>query len=183
MEIDRIFFATTNEGKIREAQEILGVKVNGTSLEIEEIQSLDPLNVAVAKARAYFDALKEPLFVEDTSLSFEGLNGLPGPYISDMAKALGNEGLAELIKGKSRKAQAQVTLVFVDSKGKEHSFIGVTEGTIAVSPKGEGGFGWDPIFIPEGEKRTFGEMSLEEKNKYSMRAKALMAFKEWLSSH
>ena len=182
MEIDRIFFATTNEGKIREAQEILGIKVNGTPLEIEEIQSLDPLKVALAKAKAYFDALKKPVFIEDTSLSFEGLNGLPGPYISDMAKALGNRGLAELLKGKNRKAQAQVTVVFVDAKGREHTFIGVTEGTIAASPRGEGGFGWDPIFIPEGEERTFGEMSLEEKNKYSMRAKPLIAFREWLSS-
>jgi len=182
VKIGSLIFATSNPGKIKEAQEILGVKVNGTSLEIEEIQSLDPLKVALAKARAYFDALKEPLFVEDTSLSFEGLKGLPGPYISDMAKALGNSGLAELLKGRSRKAQAQVTLVFVDAKGKEHLFIGVTEGSIAASPRGEGGFGWDPIFIPEGEKRTFGEMSLEDKNKYSMRAKALMAFREWLSS-
>ena len=181
MKIGSLIFATSNPGKIKEAQEILGVKVNGTSLEIEEIQSLDPLKVALAKARAYFDALKEPLFVEDTSLSFEGLNGLPGPYISDMAKALGNEGLAKLIKGKSRKAQAQVTLVFVDSKGKEHSFIGVTEGSIAASPRGEGGFGWDPIFQPIGWSKTFGEMTLEEKNEISMRKIAFQKLKDYLS--
>lgn len=182
MEIDRLIFATSNEGKINEAQEILGVKVNGTSLEIEEIQSLDPVKVALAKAKAYFSAIKIPLFVEDTSLAFEGLNGLPGPYINDMAKALGNSGLTQLIKDKSRKATAQVTIVFVDAKGKEHPFTGVTDGTIAEVPKGEGGFGWDPIFIPDGEERTFGEMSLEEKNKFSMRKKAFDAFKKWLSS-
>ena len=183
MEIDRLTFATSSEGKIKEAQEILGIKIKGTSLEIEEIQSLDPIKVARAKALAYFEALKTPLFVEDTSLEFDALNGLPGPYINDMLKALGNQGLCSLLKEGNRKAKAQVTIFYIDSKEKEHVFVGTCEGRLAKTPKGEGGFGWDPIFIPEGETRTFGEMNLSEKNKYSMRKKAFDAFSSWLSSH
>ena len=182
MKIGSLIFATSNEDKINEAESILGIKVKGTSFEVEEIQSLDPAKVAFAKAKAYFKVLKTPLFVEDTSLAIEGLNGLPGTYVNDVTKVLDNAGLASLISGKSRKAMAQVTIVFVDSNLKEHLFVGKTYGTIAVSPKGDKGFGWDPIFIPKGQKQTFAEMDLNIKNKYSMRRKAFVAFRKWLSS-
>ncbi len=181
MQIKRVTFATTNKGKLEEARSILGMEVDGTPLEIDEIQSLDPVRVAVEKAKVYFKELQKPLFVEDTSLSFNGLNGLPGTYISDFSKMIGNEGLVKLIN-ENRKATAQVTVVYVDEAGKEHVFEGKIDGTISNEPKGENGFGWDQIFIPDGEERTFGEMSLEEKNKYSMRAIALRSFSNWLSS-
>jgi non-canonical purine NTP pyrophosphatase (RdgB/HAM1 family) len=183
VKIGRLIFATGNKDKIREAEVILGVKLKGTSIEIEEIQSLDPVKVARAKARAYFKTIEKPLFVEDSSLSFEALNGLPGTYINDMVKVLGNLGLTKLILGKNRKAIAQVTIGFVDSRGKDHVFKGITKGSIAKYPKGNLGFGWDPIFIPEGKKKTFGEMTLNEKLRFSMRTKAFIAFKNWLSSH
>lgn len=176
-----IVFATGNKDKVKEAESILGVKVVGTSLEIDEIQSLDPEKVALAKAKAYFSKLKKAVFVEDTSLSFSVLGGLPGPYISDFLKSIGNEGLVKLVS-KNRKATAQVTLVYINSKGNENIFVGKVNGFISKEPKGDKGFGWDAIFIPDGNTRTFAEMNLSEKNKYSMRAKALNLFAKWLSS-
>jgi len=180
--MEEIYFATTNEGKLREVQEILGIKVKGTSLEIDEIQSLDPKKVAVAKARAYFDKLKKPIFVEDVSLCFRALGGLPGTYINDFSKRLGNKGLADLLLAqKERGAIAITTIVYIDTKG-EHVFEGKVKGSIAKKPHGNKGFGWDSIFIPEGETKTFGEMKVSEKNKYSMRAIALKKFKKYLES-
>ncbi len=178
--MNKLFFATTNEGKLREAREILGANIEGTPLEIEEIQSLDAKKVAIQKAKDYFKVLQKPIFVEDLSLTFNALNGLPGAYISDFLKAVENEGLIELLNNKQdRTAAAQTYVVFIDKDGQEYVFEGKVEGIIAEKPRGEG-FGWDPIFIPLGQDKTFGEMSIEEKNKHSMRAIALKKMKKWL---
>lgn len=180
----KIFFATTSEDKINEAKSILNIEIEGSELEIEEIQSLDIVKVATRKALDYYDFLKKPVLVEDVSLTFKSLNSLPGTYIKDFSKALGNDGLAAIIPfNGSRDAVAKTVLAFVDEKGKVHIFEGKVEGKISEKPKGEKGFGWDAIFIPKGEKRTFAEMDIEEKNKYSMRAIALTKFKEWLDEN
>lgn len=180
--MNKLIFATGNKGKLEEAKIILGIDVVGTNLEIDEIQSLDSVEVAVKKAKEYYKKLKKPIFVEDFSFNFKSLNGLPGVYIDSFLKALGNDGIISLLKNKKdRTAVAQATVVYIDKKGKEHIFIGKVNGKIALKQKGKNGFGWDPIFIPDGSKKTFAEMELKEKNKYSMRKKALMKFKNWLS--
>lgn len=178
-----IIFATTNEGKLKEAKDILkDFDIHGAELPIEEIQSLDTKKVALEKARAYYKELQEPLFIEDVALTFNGLNGLPGTYINDFSKALGNDGLIELLNGKTdRSAVALTTLVYIDESG-EQIFEGEVKGSIAESARGTNGFGWDPIFIPEGETRTFAELENDEKNKYSMRSLALKKMGEWLTS-
>lgn len=178
----KLIFATKNDGKLAEAIEILGIEVVGDPLEIDEIQSLDPVEVATKKAKAYYVELKKPLFIEDVSLVFDALIRLPGTYINDFSKALGNDGLCKLIGDGSRKAKAQTTIVHIDNDGNEHVFEGVVEGSIADSPRGDKGFGWDPIFIPDGDTRTFAEMDLDEKNNYSMRKIALTKFKKWLDN-
>lgn len=179
--MDKIYFATTNEGKIKEAKELLGIEVEGVGLPIDEIQSLDLLEVAQKKARAYWEKLGKPILVEDVALTFNALVSLPGTYINDFSKALGNEGLIKLLKDeKNRDAVATTTLVFIDESSKEHVFQGSVNGTIAGSPRGDNGFGWDPIFIPAGSSQTLAEMDLETKNKFSMRGAAFSLFKEWV---
>lgn len=161
----------------------MGIEVLGCGLDIPEIQSLDPVKVAVAKARDYYRQLHKPILVEDVSLTFTALNGLPGPYINDFSKALGNPGLVELLNAKSdRTATAQTTLVFLDDQEKEHIFKGIIKGSIAAAPVGDNGFGWDPIFIPDGHTQTFAQMTDSEKNTCSMRALAFQQFKSWLKS-
>lgn len=183
--MDDLLFATTNQGKLDEARAVLQTKVEGIPLDIPEIQSLDPVAVAVAKAQAYFEKINKPLFVEDVSLSFSQLNGLPGPYIDAFMKACGNEGIVEMLpESTDRKAVAQTTIVYIwgSKEGECKVFIGKMEGVVAEKPLGENGFGWDPIFIPDGETRTLAQLTGEEKNKYSMRAKALILFKNWINS-
>jgi len=183
MKISSIVFATGNQDKLDEARKILGVDIEGTGLEIEEIQSLDPKKVATVKAQRYFEELQKPIFVEDVALSFDSLNGLPGTYINDFLKVLDNKGLVDLLKERNnRGALAITTIVYKDGQNEDHVFQGEMKGTISEAVRGENGFGWDKIFIPDGDTKTLGEMSLDEKNKYSMRAKALKKFANWLSS-
>lgn len=179
----KIYFATTNTEKLKEAREILKMDVEGIPLEIDEIQSMDPVEVAVKKAREYYKSLKKPIFVEDVSVFIKAFNGLPGPFIDTFMKTLGNDGIVKLMKGrKDRSLAAQATVVYMDSLGKEHVFIGKVNGTIPEKPKGKG-FGWNPIFIPKGDTKTFAEMTLEEKFKFSMRAKALNKLKDFLDKN
>ncbi len=182
----KLIFATSNQNKINEVSRILGnnLEIEGTSLEIDEIQSIDPVKVAEAKAKAYFNQLKTPLIVEDTSLSFNGLNGLPGPYINDFSKALSNKGLIDLLSSTdNRRAVAQVTFCLIVDENNIHTFEGKVEGTIANQEKGTNGFGWDPIFIPLGQEKTFAEMQDSEKDNYSMRAKALSLLQQYISAN
>jgi non-canonical purine NTP pyrophosphatase (RdgB/HAM1 family) len=181
MSITQIYFATTNAGKLKEASEILNIEVLGCGLDIEEIQSLDPIKVAVQKARNYYEKLQKPILVEDVSLSFSALNGLPGPYINDFMKSIENDGILKLLKDNpDRLATAQTTLVFIDETQIEHVFVGKIEGRISETTVGDNGFGWDPIFIPEGFDKTFAQMTDAEKNTYSMRSLALNEFKNYL---
>lgn len=178
-----LVFATSNKNKLAEAQEILGLNIQGTNLDIPEIQSLDPEVVITHKALEYFKIIQKPLFVEDNSLLFEALNGLPGTYINDFLKALGNEGLINLLKDQpNRKAESLVIVGYIERSNKVEIFTGSVTGSIATKPIGDQGFGWDPIFIPDGETRTFGEMTMEEKNRFSMRTIAYNKLKYWLDS-
>lgn len=180
----RICFGTTNQGKINEVKSILGLEIEGVGLSVNEIQSLDPVEVALDKARVYFERLGKAVLIEDVSLVFNALGRLPGTYIDGFITELGNEGLIKLMVGRTdRSAVAQTTLVFIDAKGGEHIFTGEIRGRIADNVAGDSGFGWDPIFIPEGETRTFGEMDASLKAKYSMRARALEKFKKWLAEN
>src|SRR5260221_1396345 len=178
----KVIFATSNVGKLKEAQEVLGIEVIGRELPIEESQSLDTKKVALEKARAYYKEIKEPLFVEDVALTFNAMNGLPGTYINDFSKALNNEGLIELLKNRPDKsAVAITTLVYLDETG-EYIFEGDMKGTIVESPRGDKGFGWDPILAPSGSIKTLAEMEMVEKNNYSMRAMALKKLAEFLKT-
>ena len=181
--MNKILFATSNLNKLSEAREILkGIEIEGVDLKIDEVQSLDSVEVASKKARGYYEQLKTPLFVDDNALVFEALgNMLPGAYIADFSKALNNDGLIDLIRDKeNRNAVARVVIVFIDEDGIDHSFTGEVKGTITNETRGENGFGWDAIFIPSGSKKTYAEMSEDEKNSISMRKIALNKFKEWL---
>lgn len=178
-----IYFATTNDKKIEEAKRILNTEVLGTGLEIDEVQSLDKVYVAKKKAEAYHKELKSETLVEDVSLEFDAIGPLPGTYINDFWKTLGADGMCSLIpEGASRAATAYTTLVFIDQKGKYHEFIGEMKGEIARSPRGENGFGWDPIFIPDGYDKTLAELTDEEKDNVSMRAKAFKKLAEYLDN-
>ena len=120
------------------------------------------------------------VFVEDSGLFVHELNGFPGPYSSFVFDTLGIEGMLKLMENaKNRKAEFRSSVAF-GSKGKILAiFSSVTEGTITLQAKGEGGFGFDPIFVPMWNSKTFGLMELKEKTVYSHRSKALSKLALW----
>ena len=173
--------ATTNRGKLSEIQRLLpGYQIVGVKLDIEEIQSLDAYKVARHKAiEAYKANGCNPILVEETSLAMRGLGGRPGTYIKDFAEeAEMRRMMAESwLRGRDRAARATVLLAVYDG-AEVHIREGHTGGTIAETLRGSNGFGWDDIFIPAGETRTFAEMSDQEKDTFSPRRKALEALRQ-----
>lgn len=179
----KLYFGTTNKGKLEEAKNILGIYIEGVSYDVDEVQSLDQSEVALKKAREYFRLHKKPIFIEDASVTISALGRLPGTLIDSFMSEIGNDGIIKILKGeKNRKATAEVSIVYID-KNNEKLFHGEIKGEIAIKPKGNKGFGWDPIFIPDNQNKTFGEMTLQEKNKYSMRRKALKKMSNWLKKN
>jgi len=122
------------------------------------------------------------VFVEDAGLFIDALNGFPGPYSSYVYRTIGVEGVLKLVEGKSRGA-AFVSVIALYHPGKGvRVFKGMCRGVIAQHPRGFSGFGFDPIFIPEGVGKTFAEMREDEKNKLSHRGEAARKLIEWLKN-
>lgn len=175
-------YVTGNAAKAEQLGRHLNYPVRHKKLDIPEIQSLDLKEVAEHKARDAYRQVRGPVLVEDTSLVFHALNGLPGPLIKWFFTKLGNNGLCRLLDGyEDRSARAEVCFCFYDGK-KLEIFVGEMNGTIADLPRGEQSFGWDPIFIPEGRAKTWGEMDIEEQKTTSMRRIVLKKLGEYLLS-
>ena len=180
------FFVTGNVHKFHEARAVLSefnISTAMLNLETTEIQA-DNINM-IAKASALEAAAKSnmPIFVEDAGLFINSLNGFPGPYSSYVYRTLGTQGILKLMKEVNRRdAYFYSAVVFCDS-GKSSSlkcFTGKVDGQITFRERGAKGFGFDPIFKPSTEpRRTFAEMTQQEKNKYSHRAKAFRKFGTW----
>lgn len=176
----KICFVTSNENKLREAEDILGLKLEQANIDVREIQSLDVEEVATEKAKEAYKIVKKPVIVEDTGLYIESLNGFPGALIKWVMKSIGNEGICKMVE-EDRKALARTCVCFYD--GSELKvFTGEIKGRISDRPRGESGFGWDAIFIPEGYEETFAELGMDVKNKISMRRIAFIKLKEYLES-
>lgn len=169
---------TQNENKVREFEEILGFKIEFQSLDLEEIQEVEIEKVSEDKAKKAYQIVNEPVVVEDIGLFFDELNGLPGALIKWFEKRLSYNQICNLIQ-KNRGATAKICISYFNGKELQQ-FLGEIRGSIALNPRGENGFGWDSIFIPEGYVKTFGEMEKEEKNSISMRRIALQKLKKTL---
>jgi non-canonical purine NTP pyrophosphatase (RdgB/HAM1 family) len=180
--MNTLTFITGNAGKAKYLSEHFHLPIEHRKLNLKEIQSLDLKEVVEDKARRAYEIVKGPVIVEDVSLVFHALNALPGPLIKWFLESLGNEGLCRLLDAaEDRRALAQVEFALCDDAGV-HTFGGSIEGSIASSPRGEMGFGWDPVFIPSGYDKTWAEMSDEEKHKTSMRKIALDKMTEFLKA-
>jgi XTP/dITP diphosphohydrolase len=179
----RAIFVTTNEHKRREVQQILGVVLGRADLDLPEIQAIDPAEVAAQKARAAREALGNtdlPVLVEDSGLMVDAWGGFPGALTKWVMKSVGNEGLLEMLAaGEDRSASAVCVVALAGTDGKVRTFRGEVRGTVAESPRGEGGFGYDPVFVPGWSSLTYAEMG-EGKNVDSHRTRAFRAVKAWL---
>ncbi|PVU75819.1 non-canonical purine NTP pyrophosphatase, RdgB/HAM1 family [Sulfolobus sp. SCGC AB-777_G06] len=176
---DKILLVTSNENKFREISEVAkshGIKIEWLNIPKFEIQADNLEEIVRYSAITIYQVVRKPLIVEDSGLFINALNGFPGPYTNYVRRKLGLEGILKLLNGvEDRSAYFKTVMCYVSDK-EINLFTGVVTGRISERIKGEKGFGFDPIFIPENEERTFAEMSTEEKNKYSHRAKAFMSF-------
>lgn len=175
----KLFFITGNKGKFEEASKIIP-ELEQKDIDLVEIQSLDPKAIIQAKLDEAKKAVQGNIVVEDGGLYIESLNGLPGPLIKWFMKALDNEGLYKITESyENKKAEAKVIIGVTFGNGIIEFFEGSIAGAI-VSPRGDNGFGWDKIFLPDGYDKTFAEMTIEEKNEISMRKIAFQKLKDYI---
>lgn len=157
-------FITGNQNKADYLAKTLGVELEHQKIDLDEIQSVDPLAIVEHKVRQAFDIIQKPVLVEDVSLVFTALNGLPGPFIKFFVDSEnGLENLCRMLDGfDDRSAYASVVYGYFDGEALE-IISGRLNGTIAASPRGDGGYGWDKIFEPEGyDGLTRAELSPEK---------------------
>ncbi|MDF2550179.1 MAG: hypothetical protein K0S07_1246 [Chlamydiales bacterium] len=175
-------FVTSNVGKFKEAEHILDMPLEQILLPLEEIQGLGQ-EIIFHKAKSALEMLDRPLFVEDVQMECPALNGLPGPYIKDFLRALGDEGFARLIERHAdRRARVICLVAYIAPNEPIAFFEGALDGTI-VLPRGvsqHGQLSWDTIFQPQGMSQTFGELSLEEISQISHRQRAMSQLKRFL---
>jgi XTP/dITP diphosphohydrolase len=191
----KIIFATGNAGKLREAAEVLGPGFElvspaslGITEEIPETGSTLQEN-SLQKARYLFERTGLPCFADDTGLEVDALGGAPGIYSARYAGPGHEHGanmaklLAELNGESDRRARFRTVVTLILADGEPHFFEGTCEGRIATERRGSGGFGYDPIFLPDAYPgRTLAEVSEEEKNAVSHRGNAMRALSNWLKA-
>jgi XTP/dITP diphosphohydrolase len=179
----KAIFVTTNEHKRREVEEILGVALGRADLDLPEVQAIDPAEVAAQKARAAREALGDTdlaVLVEDSGLMVDAWDGFPGALTKWVTQSVGNEGLLRMLgPDEDRRAKAVCVVALAETDGNVRTFRGEVPGIVAQRPRGSGGFGYDPIFVPAGSSLTYAEMG-EGKNADSHRARAFKALRGWL---
>ncbi|MFN7538704.1 MAG: RdgB/HAM1 family non-canonical purine NTP pyrophosphatase [Sediminibacterium sp.] len=181
-----LLFASNNRHKAEEINSILGEQFQiitlaeaGIVIDIPEPHDTIAANAA-EKSSVIFQLTGKNCFGEDTGLEVDALGGAPGVksarFAGEKATALDNmTKLQELMKGQKNRKARFVTVISLRLNGEHHLFSGMCSGTLAEVPAGKDGFGYDPLFIPDGSKQSFAEMSMDEKNKFSHRKKAVQA--------
>jgi XTP/dITP diphosphohydrolase len=176
----QVTFASTNQNKYNEVRSILaphGVSAEFAKMELVEVQSDSLEEIARGKAKSAYSKVGAPVIVEDDGLFIDALAGFPGQYSSYVFKTIGNAGILKLLEdSKNRSAHFLSIIAYHDGKDVR-LFQGKVEGRIADKPA-QGGWGYDPVFVPAGATSTFAELA--NKNDYSHRRKALDGFAKWL---
>lgn len=195
---EKLFLATKNTDKLGEILALVSpLGWQAVSMheypdfpEVEESKKTLVGN-ATLKANAGFLHTDLPTIADDTGLEVDALNGAPGVYSARYAgeKASYDDNVNKLLAelrpisvSEKRTARFRTVIVYTDRRQRVY-FEGLCEGFIALEPKGENGFGYDPVFYPEGEDRTFAQMSKEEKGRHSHRGRALTQFMRWFEKH
>jgi XTP/dITP diphosphohydrolase len=190
----KLIFATSNQHKLAEVRsmlpkgvEVVGLKDIGFTEELPETQNTIEGN-SLQKAEYLAKALNCSCFAEDTGLEVEALGGAPGVYSARYAGENAtfeenvNKLLAEMQGVTNRKARFKTVITYYSPQGSVQ-FEGITNGRIANQKSGDKGFGYDPVFIPDGAEKTYAEMTLAEKNEYSHRKKSFEGFANYLAKN
>jgi XTP/dITP diphosphohydrolase len=181
-----LWFLTQNPHKYNEARAILAsqsIMIRHLSQAKTEIQGSNPQEIAKFALETALKRNKKKILVEDSGLFVDSLNGFPGPYSSYVLGTIDLKGVLTLMKNRrNRRAYFQASVAYGSPYHKPRVFTGKVVGRISQSILGETGFGYDPIFIPDGSRKTFGQSSQAFKNARSHRAKAFLKFAEWFRS-
>ncbi|NWF95310.1 MAG: XTP/dITP diphosphatase [Candidatus Thorarchaeota archaeon] len=175
---------TQNQHKLAEISPLFqeyGIHFETTSMPKYEIRADSVEEVARVAAEYAYRTLMRPLVTDDTGLFIRALNGFPQTYPAFVLSTIGTGGILKILEGVEDRSAKFVTAVGYCDENGLRSFVGEMEGTIALTQAGSGGFGYDPIFIPRGESRTYAQLSLEEKVAISHRTKAFRSFLDWYS--
>jgi non-canonical purine NTP pyrophosphatase (RdgB/HAM1 family) len=173
-------FLTGNQHKADLLTKWLGKEVEHHKVDLDEIQSFDLRAVAEHKVKQAYALLKRPVLVEDVALTYGAMGRLPGPFIKWFLEDLGVDGLCKLADGlESRAVTASICYALYDGEHVEF-FENHVRGQVADKPRGEHGFGWNALFIPEGSTKTYAEMDDDEIRPFSHRAPAVAKLKEYL---
>jgi XTP/dITP diphosphohydrolase len=189
--MNRLIFATSNPNKLREAAHIVPPHIELVSLEAiqfkEEIpETRDTIEGnSLQKAQYVFDRTGLPVIAEDTGLMVDALDGAPGVYSARYAERAGSslsnlELVLHQMQGINSRSARFKTIISLITENLELQFEGITEGWITESPRGAGGFGYDPIFNPENQLKTYAEMSMDEKSACSHRTRAFHLLSKYL---
>ncbi|KAG4069158.1 hypothetical protein HA402_012011 [Bradysia odoriphaga] len=187
----KLIFATNNQNKVKEFRSLLGdqfeiITLLEAGIDIDIPEPHDTLEAnATEKSSTIHRMTGENCFAEDTGLEITALNGAPGVlsarYAGEQKEAADNiVKVLQEMEGKTDRSARFRTVISLILDGREYQFEGVSEGQITTAAQGAKGFGYDPIFVPAGETRVFAEMEMNEKNKYSHRARAFEKFVAFL---
>ena len=177
-----INFATSNKGKVKEFKQILEPEIKVIHIEISypEMRSDSPEEIARQSAEMLANKLKKNVVVEDSGLFIKALNDFPGTCSAYIHKRIGLKGIIKLMQGlKERECTYKSAVAFCEPGKKAISFLGEEKGNVAENIRGNFGFGHDPIFIPQGSNRTYGETEKCEETK-KFRRRAVIKLREFL---
>ncbi len=181
MRLEHLVFVTSNLGKLREAEAVLGIALEHHALDLDELQSLDLAEVVRHKAAAAFERLGRPVLVEDTGLELAALGGFPGPLVKFLLASVGPEGISAIARCFSNDGAVARCVACAADGGRTVFGVGAVPGRIADAPRGRLGFGWDSVFVPDaGDGRTYAEMPEADKNAISHRRLAFADLRQAL---
>lgn len=187
----KLIISTSNRNKVKEIKDLLNhldlEVLSKDELDIEKFETIEDGHSleenSLKKAKDLKDRVNEMVIADDSGLFVDSLNGDPGVYSSRYAGVDGRddlniEKLLEKLKNKDRAAYFKTVISLISKDGQIHSVEGICKGEISKTPRGTNGFGYDPVFIPEGYNESFAQLGEQEKNKISHRAKALHKLKK-----
>lgn len=179
----KILLVTSNPAKVQEFKEIMHIDVEILDIDLDEIQEMDVEKIALHKLNQAYEKVKKPVLVDDVSFEVDAWDSFPGPLVKWILKTGGPELIIKMMRHeKNRVARVGLVIGFHDGK-KAHLFHGKVKGIVADSVRGESGFGWDKVFIQDGQTLTYAEMNSEEKNAISHRGVTLKKFKDFLKAN
>lgn len=177
-----ILLITSNSDKIADAKRVLGQKIDHIKLDLDELQELNVEKIAEHKVKQAFNQVQKPLVTWDQSVFIHCLNEFPGPLIKWFWQQVTLEKICEIAQlYNDRGIKAQTLLTFFDGKKLKH-FYGTVHGNIPEKPRGNGGFGWDPIFIPDGSNLTYSEMNPKDSLFHAFNTKPFIQLKKFLKT-